>query len=597
MKQKLKEWNRKRPKNEDIIINTKSQLRDIQESLDKDPLNENLNSLYYQIQGKLKEELYKQAMEIKQKAKENWLTQADECTKFFYTKMSQRTHYNNLLNCLNVEGNVVNNLKEIEDNALSYFMKLYNGNSTQKLPTVHCRRKIFQEGCSMLTARITERELWRAIQSIHIDSSPGPDGMGAAVFKMHWIHLKNLMLQAYQEALDNGEFLQEINHTFISLIPKVKKPNRIEDYMSISCCNVSYKIFSKIIYSRLNKVLTDLIAQNQNAFIKVRFISENSLLAHELIRDFNKPEADKMCFKVDLHKAYDKVNRNFVVHMLKAMGVPDNILKLISFCISIPTFSILINGVPKGYISSNRGIRQGDPLSPYLFAIVMEWFSLQMEIECHQNNVIPVHKITPKITHLIYADDLIIVIKASTHAIDTLKDIFYHLELYGELKLNEGKTKCYFNKFCKDKQRLLIRIGVSEGELSVKYLRIPLSTNTITDRECAKLIDKVREKVQGWMSKLLSFAGRVELVHTMITSKVRYWLQTFHIPYCSLGKINSVCVDFIWRGKLHKISYKDLYKPKNEGGVGLKGLFELKKFMVSSWFGIYNLLATYGPSG
>lgn len=86
--------------------------------------------------------------------------------------------------------------------------------------------------------------------------------------------------------------------------------------------------------------------------------------------------ADRVYMKIDLHKAYDKVNRQFILHKLHEMGIPAKLLKLITHCICTPTFLVLINGVPKGFIMSNRGIRQGDPLSLYLFSVAMEWFSL-----------------------------------------------------------------------------------------------------------------------------------------------------------------------------------------------------------------------------
>lgn len=577
MKNRLKEWNKNRPKNNDNITKFHQHLEEIQHRLDEDPLNEDLNNEFHTVQKCLKEEIHKKAVELKQKAKEKWLMQGDECNNFFYAKMSIRQHHNNLLNCIDEHGDTSRYIQNIEEQAISYFTNLYNGDSNDHLPQVNCRRIISTEGSSMLIAPIHERELREAIYSIHNDSSPGPDGMGAAFFKQHWINLKDLMLKAYNEALQTGEFIKEINHTFISLIPKVKKPDRIEEYRPIACCNVTYKILSKIICTRLNKVLPDLISQCQSAFIKGRCISENSLLAHELIRNFNKKGAEKICIKVDLQKAYDKVNRSFIIHMLDSMGVPVKLLKLIKYCIDTPTFSILVNGKPTGYIQSNRGIRQGDPLSPYLFAVAMEWFTLQMELAHNQGLIQPVFNHQPYVTHLLYADDLLVVIKGNLKAAEKIKDIFRDLESFAGLKLNEMKTKCYFNKFCSNKQSMLDKLGFTEGSLPVKYLGVPLSNNNITDVECGKLINEIRDKLQGWRSKLLSFAGRVELVHTVITSKVRFWLQTFQIPDCSIAKINSVCANFIWRGGIHKIKYSDLCRKKKEGGVGLKNLFELKK--------------------
>lgn len=151
-----------------------------------------------------------------------------------------------------------------------------------------------------------------------------------------------------------------------------------------------------------------LVAENQSTFIPGRNIGENVLLAHEQVWDFTKNGKSKMCIKVDLQKAYDTVNRDFVCHMLRALGFPDFIIQLIHEFISTPTFSIMIDGRPHGFITSNRGLRQGDPLSPYLFCIAVEYFTLLMEEGVVSNHLQPINKLQPTISHLLYADDAMI---------------------------------------------------------------------------------------------------------------------------------------------------------------------------------------------
>lgn len=119
------------------------------------------------------------------------------------------------------------------------------------------------------------------------------------------------------------------------------------------------------------QILPDLISNCQFAFIRERYISKNSFLAHELVCNFSKKGADKFCSKVDLHKAYDKINRKFILHMLACMGFPGQLIKLITKFILTPTYSIMINGFPKGYISSNRGLRKGDSLSPPIYLLLL----------------------------------------------------------------------------------------------------------------------------------------------------------------------------------------------------------------------------------
>jgi hypothetical protein len=215
----------------------------------------------------------------------------------------------------------------------------------------------------------------------------------------------------------------------------------MSDYRPIACCNVLYKIISKIICNRIKPFLPLLISENQSAFIPGRYIAENVLLAHEQIRQFNRRGSDRMCIKIDLQKAYDMINREFICHMLNMMGFPHNLIKLIRKCISTATYSIIINGRPKGFIHSNRGLRQGDPLSPYLFCIAMEFFSLMMYKEHKAGNFQPIFNQDPCVTHLLYADDLMIFSKAKLKHAKVIKDIMRKLKDLTGLNINNSRNQ------------------------------------------------------------------------------------------------------------------------------------------------------------
>lgn len=147
-----------------------------------------------------------------------------------------------------------------------------------------------------------------------------------------------------------------------------------------------------------------------------------------------------------------------------------------------------------------------------------------MELASHNKLFQTTHNFQPRLSLLLYTDDLIICVKSSKEVAITTKELFHNLEEKVCLKLHETKNKCCINKFCKERYEVLDILWVEEGELPVKYLGVPLSSNKITDRECAKLIIKIRNKLQGWSSRLLSFAGRIELVHTVIQVKINFRL-------------------------------------------------------------------------
>ena len=198
----------------------------------------------------------------------------------------------------------------------------------------------------------------------------------------------------------------------------------------------------------MKNFLPFLISANQSAFIPGRLINENSLLAHEMVRNFNTSTGNHMCMKVDLQKAYDRINRGFIKHMMIQMGFPIKFCDLVYERINTATFSIIINGKPIGFIKSNRGLRQGDPISPYLFTIAMEYFTILMDLNLINQRISPINRVKPIVSHLIYADNLMIFIKANANSAHSMKEIFDNMYSNAGLMINECKSKIYFNSKC-----------------------------------------------------------------------------------------------------------------------------------------------------
>lgn len=116
-----------------------------------------------------------------------------------------------------------------------------------------------------------------------------------------------------------------------------------------------------------------------------------------------------------------------------------------------------------------------------------------------------------------------------------------------------------------------------QSDLPVTYLGLPLSNNQIKERDCAKLYQTIQNKINNWSSKMLSTAGRVELVHTVITAVIMYWLQSHNIPAKTLEKIEKLCANFIWNGKSHKISWNTITKTKETGGLGIRKFSDINE--------------------
>ncbi|GJU54914.1 hypothetical protein Tco_1228628 [Tanacetum coccineum] len=177
----------------------------------------------------------------------------------------------------------------------------------------------------------------------------------------------------------NGRLLKEINHKFIALIPKVPTPLKVNDFRPISCCNVLYKCISKILTNRIINGIKEVVSDNQSAFVPGRRISDNILITQELMHNYHRNRGPPQCaFKIDIQKAYDTVDWRFLGCVLACFGFHSRMIKWIMACVTSTSFSLTINGDIHGYFKGKRGLRQGDPLSPYLFTLVMENCTLLM---------------------------------------------------------------------------------------------------------------------------------------------------------------------------------------------------------------------------
>ena len=197
-----------------------------------------------------------------------------------------------------------------------YFGKLFNQNSYWCVfPELIVKRKLTNEASQWLSRNVSNDEIKAALFQMSPDKAPGADGYNAFFFQKNWDIAGSDICRAVHSFFNSGRILTEVNHTFITLVPKSSNASVLSDFRPISCCNTIYKLISKILANRLQRVIGELISPNQSAFLKGRIISDVSLLAHELVRDFNKPMGSRLCLKVDLQKSFDTVDRIYLLHV------------------------------------------------------------------------------------------------------------------------------------------------------------------------------------------------------------------------------------------------------------------------------------------
>ncbi|XP_048491564.1 uncharacterized protein LOC125492868 [Beta vulgaris subsp. vulgaris] len=249
---------------------------------------------------------------------------------------------------------------------------------------------------------------------------------------------------------DSGYLLKEQNKTFITLIPKKDRPQEVKDFRPISLCNTSYKIIATTLANKLKSILGDIVDKYQNAFVSGRQMSDNCFISHEIINWVkNKKKGNNFAgiLKVDLSKAYDRIRWDFVEAILRKMKFPENWVQWIMQCITTVTYSILINGEPSKVFKPLAGLRQGDPLSSYIFILCMEVLSrsLTQAQDIKTLEGLKIARNAPKITHLLFADDALFFFKALPKNCWALRDIINNFcRASGEM-INFDKSHVIFS--------------------------------------------------------------------------------------------------------------------------------------------------------
>ncbi|KAM1117079.1 hypothetical protein ACFX19_007618 [Malus domestica] len=355
-------------------------------------------------------------------------------------------------------------------------------------------------------------------------------------------------------------------------------------YRHIALCNVIYKVIAKVLTNRLNMVMPKVICGNQSVFVAGKQIQDNILVVHELLHSLlHKKKGDQtgMAIKLDMAKAYDRVEWVFLLSMMAKLGFAHLFCNWIKECISTASFSILVNGNPTGLVLSERGLRQGDPLSPYLFLLCTEGLSMLIRrgIERGALYGFCVSTNGTSISHLFFADDSVLFGHASVEEVRGIVEVLRTYARGSGQAVNLSKSLIFFGS--KTSNRVRRKIGRTMGIQCKtgfgRYLRLQSDFGHSKKMVFEEVRDRLESRLAGWAEQFLSQAGKEVLVKAVAMAMPNYAMSCFKLPIGVYRDLEKAIRNFWWRGSeqrkgVHWISWERLMKQKRVGELGFRDI-------------------------
>jgi hypothetical protein len=515
------------------------------------------------------------------RSKAQWVEEGERNSKFFIGLEKHRQEVKNITELDLGEDKTITDDKEILNALNSFYKKLYNNDMVDK--------NLFEEytsDCTLeesdkasLEGNIALEECKEALLEMPNNKSPGLDGFTIEFYKKFWNILGPIYLNCITEIFKSGEMSHDQKNGIISLIPKGdKNPRYIKNWRPISLLNVDYKILTKVLANRIKKVLPTIIHQDQTAYVKDRQIGQNIRVVQDLI-DFCKTfNIDGALLLIDFEKAFDSISWDFLQHALKEFGFGEGFRRWVKIIYSNISSHVQNNGHISERFDLGRGIRQGCPVSPYLFIVCVELLASKIRAN-EEIEGLKIGQVEHKV--LQFADDTVLLLKNKKSIIKSLE----MLKIFGKssgLKMNIDKTELF---------RLGESLPFNVNDLKLKwvsefrYLGIQFCDNKL-DMEFKNFrhrLDNMRNLLRIWKQRDLSLKGKVVIIKSLAMAQLIYPMSMLFSPKWVVKEAEKYFYDFLWDGKPDKVSRTTVIRAIEDGGLKMVDIDAMARALKCKW--------------
>ena len=426
------------------------------------------------------------------------------------------------------------------------------------------------------------------------------NGFTVNFFKTFWNKIGHFVVRAINYAFVNNTFSRNQKMGIITCIPKENKAKHfLKNWRPITLLNVVYKLASGSIANRMKGVLDILISKDQTGFVKNRYIGENTRLLYDIMKFTEDNNMPGLVMMIDFEKAFDTLSFTFIEKCLKLFNFGPMFRKWISLFLYNTETCVILNGFLSNFFKIERGCRQGDPISAYIFILCAEILAIKIKQNKDVKGII-IDGEEYKISQ--FADDTSLLLDGSEKSLNAVLKILHTFSEISGLKINFEKTKLIWIGSLKYSTRAIkTKWKLSWGDTQFKLLGL------IFDVDLEKMIElnfneklkKVKNSLSHWKKRILTPIGRITVVKSILIPLFIHCFTSLPMPNNSFLKtLNDLLYDFIWDGKT-KIKRTIVIKTYKEGGLNMIDIYSyiyclkikwLKKFVNNSDGKCYKLI-------
>uniref|UniRef100_A0A803K3V4 Reverse transcriptase domain-containing protein n=1 Tax=Xenopus tropicalis TaxID=8364 RepID=A0A803K3V4_XENTR len=514
--------------------------------------------------------------------KQRYYVEDNKNSRLLASKLRDARVNNRILSIKTSDGQMLSNPKHIAQEFANYYTKLYNLKDDPTTPqpdstnitnflTKISLPSLSENQLEYFNAPITQAEVTSTIKALKNNKAPGPDGFSNNFYKNLSASLAPKLTELFNFLPTSQSPRKELFQATITTIPKPNKdPTRVENYRPISLLNSDIKIYAKILANRLNPILKSLISDDQVGFVPTRQAPDNTRKVINIAIQANQTRSPCLLVALDAEKAFDRVSWLYLQKVLEKFGFSGTFLDHILTLYKSPSAAIQTNGQISPRFSLTNGTRQGCPLSPLIFVLLMEPLAEAIRQQSQISGFL-IGKNSYKLS--LFADDIILTLSNPICSLQTLFQLLSEFSEISYYKINTTKTEALPIWIPKNQVRELkasYKFLWQQSVISYLGIKVGFSVTSLYNANFKAMLGKIEQYFQSWTYKEISWIGRLSAIKTMILPKILYLFRTIpiKIPNKYFTALQKSISKYIWKAKKPRIPLASLSKGKLQGGLG-----------------------------